>query len=724
MANSKLLAVAQSYIDFGLTIIPLQDKIPTQGNWQKTEWTPKLAPNCLNCSSLGFLIPDEIIVVDVDNHDAEKTGNKSLAAMSEAYGFDLVANAGLIVETASGGLHLNYKRPWAGNTDKLLNSLPKFPCVEFKSKGRQVVIAESVLSSGKNYQFDILSGGFSDMVNLPENLAVDLLRPKGNIKDEEVATDFVDNAVDLNRFKSFLANQPVIRSGDRNNKLYTIAAHAKNLGLSPKFMAKHLLEWNNANVFPPLEPSELSEIITNAYHYSLSGSSVLSVENVFKGEVDIEAMPKQLTKKEAKAQLEDLKEFTNWRQDLIKQGNGAISKSNFGTRNTEIFLENLEEFKGKLALNQFTSDTVWRELPSWISKADIEARQFTPNEVALNDDDVIRIRDILNNHGFDPSGGQIIEAARNVSLKRQFHPVKEVLEALPAWDGKKRLERFFPDYCGSKDNLYSREIGKKIFVAVISRIYKPGCKFDYLPIFIGEQGIGKSTLIKLMALKPAWFSDSLGDIDNKDVILQMRSKLIIENGELTMFNKKEVNSQKAFLSRSTDRARLPYDRLPRDLPRQCIIISSTNENKFLIDETGNRRMWPIELNTIKLVDIAKAVPQLYAEAMVLFKKGEEIYLDNPAAALEAEKEQSDRFKSDEWEESITKWLAAQVPEFTRVTEIWEKCFGFDVRYLDMRAQKRIANILRHMRWTPSSRRVGGIPTHGYIKPAKYEGDLL
>lgn len=714
MSNQKLLEVAQSYVNSGFTIIPLKGKIPTQSNWQKTMWQPLLDESCKSCESLGFLIPDEIIVIDVDNHSEENKGWSALENLSKDYDFDFVANAGVVVETANGGLHLYYKNPI--QDVKIINNLPdeKYEGVEFKGKGRQVLIPESVLPNGKRYAFDVLSGDFSQLKELPENLLLNLMRQKGNLKDEEIAGGFTDSPADVLRFQNYLSNQQMIRSGNRNNALYVMAAFAKNLGLSPKKMATNLLNWNNKNVFPPLEPSELGEIINNAYHYSASGAGVLSINSVFKDGENAEAVV-NLTAKEAKAQLAELEEFKDWKQSLIMSG-GKISRANFGTRNTEIFLENLDQFRGKLALNQFTSDTVWRELPVWIRRVDIEARQMTPNEVAITDDDIIRIRDILNNHGFDPNGGQIIEAARNVSLKRPFHPVKELLESLPKWDGIARLERFFPDLCGAKDSVYTREVGKKVFVAVVSRIYKPGCKFDYLPIFVGEQGIGKSTLIKLMALKPAWFSDSLGDIENKDVILQMRSKLIIENGELTMFNKKEVTSQKAFLSRSTDRARLPYDRLPRDLPRQCIIISSTNESKFLFDETGNRRMWPIEMRSIKLEEVARQIPQLYAEALVLFAKGEEIFLDNEEAALEAETEQAARYKNDEWQDKIEEWMHASDLDFVRISDIWGKCFGFDIRYLDMKAQKRIGAILRVLKWTVSSRRIDGTPSHGYVRP--------
>ena len=34
-------------------------------------------------------------------------------------------------------------------------------------------------------------------------------------------------------------------------------------------------------------------------------------------------------------------------------------------------------------------------------------------------------------------------------------------------------------------------------LGAINRAYYPGCKFDYMPVLVGEQGVGKSTFLKI-----------------------------------------------------------------------------------------------------------------------------------------------------------------------------------------------------------------------------------
>jgi len=114
--------------------------------WQKT--TLELSKDQLDngdfdtINSAGFVIPDDMIIVDVDNHD-NTNGTDSLKKLSEHYKYDLTANAAVITNTASGGLHLYYKKNKEHLELPIANSLKGFAGVEFKSLKRQVVIPES-----------------------------------------------------------------------------------------------------------------------------------------------------------------------------------------------------------------------------------------------------------------------------------------------------------------------------------------------------------------------------------------------------------------------------------------------------------------------------------------------------------------------------------------------------------------------------------------------------
>ena len=49
------------------------------------------------------------------------------------------------------------------------------------------------------------------------------------------------------------------------------------------------------------------------------------------------------------------------------------------------------------------------------------------------------------------------------------------------------------------------------------------------------------------------------------------------------------STPKAFLSRRVDRSRMAYGRLTHEAPRHFIVVGTTNDDKYLIDSTGNPR---------------------------------------------------------------------------------------------------------------------------------------
>ncbi len=719
MLNEKLQGTIELYHKNGFALTPLKDKRPFVSGWQNTKHKEPLdLTQFQNVKSAGWVIPKDYVVIDVDNHD-NKAGSESLKKMSEHYGYDFAKNAAVRVCTASGGYHLYYRLP-RGNDFTIPNSLPQFKSIEFKHTGRQVVIPNSVITDEKTgekrgYKFHPLSDvNFTEIKLLPEELLNDLVKDSpikkvSNLTAKAVAADraALDHPNDIERFETMLAGIELLPAGDRNNSFYRLACEGKDLSLSRKVVFDRLNDFNLQKVHPKLEQGEVQHCINSAFKYSKNEAGTKSVALDFAAEKEIPAT-KELTPEQAEKQFT---ECIDWRTTFIFDSKGGISRTKFATKNTEIFLDNLPKFRAKLAVNLFSMDTIWRKPAPW-HKPTILTGEV---DRVLDDDDLIRIREALNEEGYDPTGNHILEAARAVSLRNEYHPVKEYFEALPKWDGVERLKHFFPVFCGAEDCAYSRLVGIKIFTAIVARIYNPGCKFDYLPIIIGDQGIGKSTMLEAIAIKPQWYTDNLGAIDNKDVILRMRSKLIVENAELTMFDKSDPNTVKAFLSRRVDRDRLPYDRLPRDLPRQCIIVATTNKDRFLQDETGNRRMWPIEVTKIDLPNIIAALPLFYAEAIAKFKAGEQLFLDEKEASDIALQHQADRYNTDDWEEKVASWLDEQKTDRTTILRIWDGVFHLGVDRLGFREQKRIGNILRRLGWVRKSVEIDGKIVSGFKK---------
>ena len=75
-----------------------------------------------------------------------------------------------------------------------------------------------------------------------------------------------------------------------------------------------------------------------------------------------------------------------------------------------------------------------------------------------------------------------------------YHPIREMFDALPPWDGVHRADTLLIDYLGAQDNPYVRAVTRKVLCAAYDRVFNPGIKYDYMVVLNGDQGIGKSTM--------------------------------------------------------------------------------------------------------------------------------------------------------------------------------------------------------------------------------------
>ena len=255
------------------------------------------------------------------------------------------------------------------------------------------------------------------------------------------------------------------------------------------------------------------------------------------------------------------------------------------------------------------------------------------------------------------------DAVAAVAAERAYHPIREYLNALPAWDGVPRVDTLLINYLGAADTIYTRAVTRKTLTAAVARIYRPGLKFDYVLVLNGRQGIGKSTFFARLAGK--WFSDSLSIADMKDKTApeKMQNAWILELGELAGLKKMDVETLKAFLSRQDDKYRPSYGISVEDHPRQCVIVGSTNNNDgFLRDITGNRRFWPVTCEgSDRHPWEIEAVEQIWAECIVHFRSGERLFLTAEEESM-AKLEQNAALESDEREGLIAEYLEKLLPE--------------------------------------------------------------
>ncbi|MGM0214291.1 VapE domain-containing protein [Enterococcus sp. AZ109] len=326
--------------------------------------------------------------------------------------------------------------------------------------------------------------------------------------------------------------------------------------------------------------------------------------------------------------------------------------------NVELILSNDSNLAGTIAYNEFSGSIHLIKDSPWINRNAGEWEDSFEDALTAY---------IEENYSVVFDDNKIHKAVVNVSRKNVFNPVKDRIEKVK-WDQKPRLETMFIDLLGVEDNLYTREVTKRWVVGSVARIYKPGTKFEIVPVLDGKQGIGKSTVPALL-YTDEFFTDSLDSLgEKKDDYMQLQGNVIIELGELSSMGKTKIEQVKNFISAKVDKIRPPYGRNVIAWARQCVFIGTSNDGQYLKDDTGNRRFYPLpcknepQMNPFKTND--DYFLQVLAEAKVLYDKGQRVYFspDEDKEVLEiAEVYREDAKNENPIKESIVKYLEMEIP---------------------------------------------------------------
>lgn len=361
--------------------------------------------------------------------------------------------------------------------------------------------------------------------------------------------------------------------------------------------------------------------------------------------------------------------------------------------NAMIIFANDPKLSGLLAYNAFTSQHLLMEEPP--SCEDGAASMPGPYPRPWGVEDVALLQAYLQ-RVWSPkfNRGSVEDAMLATAGVNRFHPVTDWLDTLE-WDGTPRLDNWLCATFGCENTPYHQAVAAKVLIAAVRRVRHPGCKFDYMLVLEGQQGIGKSE--SLRRLFGDWFSDAIPpDLTSKDAAMALLGIWCLEFSEIEHLIRLEVETIKAFLSRSTDRYRPPYGRAYVDRPRQGVLIGTTNKDDYLRDESGNRRIWPVRCMTADPEWISVSREQLWAEAAQREASGESIWLDARQLQETAAAVQQERMAEDVWHDAIAQWVVGR-PEVT-IPEVLEHAIGVPKERHDKRQQMRVGSVLRVLGW--------------------------
>ncbi len=269
------------------------------------------------------------------------------------------------------------------------------------------------------------------------------------------------------------------------------------------------------------------------------------------------------------------------------------------------------------------SDMVFVKLP-----AEVRDREGDEQPRPVTDVDINCIQTwIIRKVGCEFSKESVNDAILRAASDRPFDDLKDWLTTI-TWDGTPRLGSWLIDLFGADDTPANREIGEVWLKGAVARVLDPGVQFDYAMILEGEQGVGKTSALRILGGE--YHIETNLELDRKgedEIARKLHSEQcwIVEMGELTALRKSEVETLKSFLTKKSDSFRRPYAKNVTHRKRSFVFAGTTNDSTYLID-TSNRRYLPVRVGQLNFEEMIKNRGQLLAEAVQSYRDNKRLVI--------------------------------------------------------------------------------------------------
>lgn len=205
-----------------------------------------------------------------------------------------------------------------------------------------------------------------------------------------------------------------------------------------------------------------------------------------------------------------------------------------------------------------------------------------------------------------------------IAMRSSYHPMQEWIDS-HKWDGKDRIGDLVATVPVEDANQWGVYLRKWMF-QVCEAVYGEDGNCYSLPhvlVFTGAQGLGKTSWLKTLAPKDFVCTEAelaLNTANAKDSLIHVLGYPIVELGEIdSSFKKSDVSALKVMLSRPVDEIRRPYARAPEKNKRRTVFFGTVNHEEFLVDQSGSRRFWPVNVTGLINIKHGIDVGQLWAQ---------------------------------------------------------------------------------------------------------------
>ena len=189
----------------------------------------------------------------------------------------------------------------------------------------------------------------------------------------------------------------------------------------------------------------------------------------------------------------------------------------------------------------------------------------------------------------------------NSDLARRIHPIRDYVKQLPAWDKKDRVAELasFVHVEAVQEKQTPEEAQElmrwalhKWLVATMADWLSDDICNETILTFIGPQGVYKTTFFRFLLpppLRTYYWENSSNSFSQKDDQIALVENCLVEIEEIDAFKDRDNAELKSLSTKITLKIRRPYDKFVMAKHRLAALCATGNQERFLTDETGNRR---------------------------------------------------------------------------------------------------------------------------------------
>lgn len=747
-ASVNMIDVAIRYAERGFAVFPCEPdgKAPNCSHGFKDATTDEKRIRQLvrSADNLGIACGKAsggLVVVDCDVHGAD--GVSAFDAVVREYGDDDIEL--LTARTPSGGKHVYFRTALSPLFKSVARRIGIEGC-DLRSDGGYIIAPPSTIA-GASYEFDDFAPGeFSadEVPELPRWLACIILSAQYGEDKAQAAMQAIELGKSVETVASMLkqgtpsggmtvlvdgkpANPATttssrttgtgeVREGSRNESLFRFACSFRALGLrTVDEIVSMLAPFNEAHVVPPLPMSELRSVAMSALRYGgddrppavlTEQTAPVTTATGDEVEAEVTCLPSTMT--------------VNGVNGLTVRKTKAQTVVQPTVSNITRIITGDERLAGRIVWDEFAQTTMVRGRLPWMPSKDF--REWS------NADDAgleMFLQDVYGMGNVNP--GKLAGAILAGSHQQSVNPLVEHLSKLK-WDGKKRADTLLIDALGAADTAFTREVTRLFLRGAYHRAKTPGCKFDFVLMLKGKQGIGKSWIVRKLAMRERYLNDNLATIDGDRALEKIRGCWFVELAELLATKKtREVEAIKAFTTSMVDYYRAPYARLSERHPRTCVFVGTTNAEAFLADRTGNRRFLVVECGKKKPTvdmwadDFDRYIEQVWAEVVATDD-------DSPLVLSDAATRVRDEINAGETEDDprigmIEAYLNKNNKKRVCIIELLENALELPAATIEQKRSLLIQDVARIMADMPNWHKgEGRRECPGYGRQRYYERD--